>query len=54
MNIKHKIIAGPDGQGYTEVWLNGMYSRIQGIYQVVQAVRMVEDSRKTHIDRDRT
>lgn len=47
-----KYVSGPDGQGYTEVWLDGLYSRIQGSVPEGHAFGMVRNSRKHFKFRD--
>lgn len=48
MKFRYRQVAGPDGQGYTDVWVDGKYSRIQALVSAVQALQMVRSSRKTY------
>lgn len=43
--MRHKHISGPDGRGYTEVWIDGAYSRLQGIYSAAEALQLVRRAR---------
>lgn len=44
----YRQIAGPDGKGYTEVWVDGLYSRIQSLVSAQQALQMVRQSRAVY------
>lgn len=43
--FRHRVIMGPDGEGYTEVWVDGRYSRIQAVLTATEALQRVRASR---------
>lgn len=52
MVTKYRQISGPDRNGYTEIWIDEMYTRIQSLVYQSQAIQMVLNSRNSYINRD--